>query len=97
MNLSRSKLLSGDYIYPTELVSLKPTEHFKERLEERGIGLECIPSMVRITRDNIYSGKIRNITQKRLMSVVIRLKYNSKYMFICYNPFDGAAKSIWFK
>lgn len=94
MNLSRHQILEGNYIYPTELVTLKPTKHFKERLENRGLDLECIPSVIRITKDNIHSAKTED--NKHLHSVVVRLKYNKKYMYICYNPFDGGAKSIWF-
>lgn len=92
--LSRKELLSGNYNYPTDLITLKPTLHFKERLEERGLDLDCVPTMVRITKDNIHSGK--TVDSKNLCSVVIRILYFKKYMFICFNPFDAAAKSIWF-
>lgn len=57
--------------------------------------LECIPTMVRITKDNIHSAKTED--KKHLHSVVVRIQYSStRYLFLCYNPYDGALKSIWF-
>lgn len=96
MDLTRTQLLQGTYLYPTELVKLVPTKHFVERLEQRGIGIDCIPTMVRVTKDNIHSGKTDN--GKDLISVVVRLKYNSsRYIFLCFNPLDGGLKTLWFK
>lgn len=87
--------MNGNYLYPKELVSLKPRKHFIDRLEERGIGVNCIPTMVRITKDNIYCGEADG---KYLTTVVVRLKYTSnRYVFLCFNPFDGALKTLWFK
>lgn len=96
MNLTRTQILNGDFKYPEGFIALKPTNHFKERLAERGIGLECMPTQVRVTKDNIHSGKTND--NKHLHSVVIRLKYN-KYtnLFMCINPYDGAGKSLWFE
>lgn len=96
MKLTRTQLLKGKYLYPTDLISLRPTNHFNNRIEERGVGLFCIPTKVRITPNNIYSGKTYD--GKRLSSVVVRLKYSSReYLFICFNPWDAAAKSLWFE
>jgi len=82
-------------MYPSELVKLKTTKHFIDRLEQRGIGVDCIPTMVRVTKDNIYCGEAEG---KELTSVVVRLKYNSsRYVFLCFNPVDGALKTLWFK
>ena len=96
IKLSRGEVLKGNYKFPLELVRLKPSLHFKKSLENRGLELDCIPSMVRVSRDNIHSAK--TIDNIHLTSVVIRLSYTScKYMFICLNPYDGAGKTIWFK
>lgn len=94
--LTRKKILEGDYKYPQELVKLVKTVHFRERLEERGIGLECFPSMVRVTKKNIHSAKTDD--GEHLISVVVRLDYtSSKYIFICFNPYDGYCKTVWFQ
>jgi len=96
MDLTRTQLLKGEYIYPEDLIYLKPTKHFVERLEQRGLGLECIPTMVRVTKDNVHSAKTDN--GKELRSVVVRLKYSStRYIFLCFNPFDGSLKTLWFR
>ena len=96
MELTRTQILQGDYKYPSKLVELKPTKHFLARLEERGIGINCIPSLVRVTKDNIHSGKTED--GKTLNSVVVRLKYTyHRYIFLCFNPFDGGLKTLWFR
>ena len=95
MNLSRKEILKGDYTYPSDLVKLRFTNHFRNRLEERQLGLDCIPKLVRVTKDNIYSAK--TVDNKTLSSVVVRLNYtSSRYLLIAFNPNDGAAKSMWF-
>lgn len=95
MNLTRHELVEGDYKWPEEFVRVRPTHHFTNRLAERGLGLETIPKLIKITKDNIYSGKTNG---KVLNSVVVRLKYGSyKYIFICFNPHSGAAHTLWFK
>lgn len=95
MSLTRTQILKGGYIYPSDLVKLKTTKHFVERLEQRGIGIDCIPTLVRITQDNIYCGEADG---DKLTSVVVRLKYNSvRYVFLCFNPIDGFLKTLWFK
>jgi hypothetical protein len=96
MELTRTQIVKGSYIYPDDLVKLNATRHFIERLEQRGVGIDCVPTVVRVTKDNIHSGK--TIDGKRLESVVVRLKYNSnKYIFLCFNPFDGFLKTLWFR
>lgn len=82
-------------MYPSDFVKLRPTKHFVERLEQRGIGIECIPKLVRVSRDNIYCGEADgNI----LTSVVVRLNYTSnRYMFLCFDPRYGQLKTLWFK
>ena len=96
IELTRTQILQDMYEYPQDLVKLIPTKHFIERLEERGMGLDCIPTLVRVTKENIHSGKTED--GKTLKSVVVRLKYNAtKYIFLALNPYDGAAKSLWFR
>lgn len=87
--------MKGNYVYPSDLVKLKTTKHFVERLEQRGIGVDCIPTLVRVTKDNIYCGEAEG---DKLTSVVVRLKYgSSRYVFLCFNPVDGYLKTLWFK
>ena len=94
--LTRTQILTGNYVFPSELVKLIPTKHFIDRLEERGLGLHCMPTLVRPTKDNIHSGKTED--GKHLNSVVVRLKYDSKrYVFLAFNPYDGAIKTLWFR
>ena len=96
MDLTRTQLLNGHYNYPNDLVRVYPTKHFKWRLDQRGIGVDCIPSLIRVTENNIHSGK--TVDGKNLNSVVVRLVYNSKrYIFLAFNPFDGAMKTLWFR
>lgn len=96
MDLTRSQIVRGNFSFPSDLVKLKPTRHFIDRLEERGIGLDCIPTLVRVTKDNIHSAKTDD--GEKLRSVVVRLNYNkSKFIFLCFNPFDGALKTMWFR
>lgn len=96
MELTRTQILRGNFVYPSDLIKLYPTKHFLDRLEQRGIGLDCMPTLLRVTKDNIHSGKTED--GKRLNSVVVRLAYNaSKYLFIVLNPFDGGTKTLWFR
>lgn len=94
MSLARKKILSGNYVYPTELIRLWRTRHFEERLEERGVGIDCIPKNVRVTKDNIYCADTEG---NEFTSVVVRLNYNSKFMFLCFNVKTGNLKTVWFK
>lgn len=94
--LTRDQILKGIIQYPSNLIKLNTTNHFINRLEERGLGLDCIPTMVRVTKDNIHSGKTKN--GKTLKSVVVRLVYSpTKFIFLCFNPYDGFLKTLWFK
>ena len=94
--LKKNEILDMNLTYPSRLVKLIPTKHFNKRLEERGIGLTCIPEYVRVTRDNIHSGKTKD--GKRLSSVAIKLSYSSTYdIYLSFNPFDGALKTMWFR
>lgn len=95
MSLTRKQILAGNYLYPTELVKLRTTKHFIDRLEERGIGVDCIPTMVRVSKDNIYCAEVEG---DQFTSVVVRLKYMpGRKLFLCFNPKDGFLKTLWFK
>jgi hypothetical protein len=96
MELTRTQILAGDYKYPTDFIKLKPTRHFMGRLEERGMGIDCMPTMIRVSKDNIHSAKTED--GEKLNSVVVRIRYSStQWLFICMNPYDGGAKTLWFK
>lgn len=96
MELTRTQILQGNFDYPDTLVILKPTKHFLWRLGERGIGINCIPTLVRVTRDNIHSGKTED--GRTLNSVVVRLNYTyHKWLFLVINPYDGGLKTLWFR
>ena len=95
MHLTRTQILKGKYTYPPDMVKIWGSKHFLERLDERGVGLECIPTVVRVTPDNIHSARLEN---DQFVSVVVRLKYtSSKYIFLCFNPIDGNLKTLWFR
>lgn len=94
--LNKNQILDMDLTYPSKLVRLIPTHHFRKRLEERGIGLTCIPQYVRVTPQNIHSGKTKD--GKKLISVAIKLHYSTLYdLYLSFNPFDGALKTMWFR
>lgn len=96
IEIGRKRIIEGDFIYPTDLITLIPSRHFKQRITERGFFADVIPTAVRVTKNNIYCAK--TMDGKHLHSVVIRLNYNkSTWLFICLNPFDGAAKTLWFE
>lgn len=96
MKLTRQEILQGKYLYPEDFIPLRSTHHFEQRLKERSLSLECIPTQVRITRNNIHSAKSKD--GQKLSSVVVRIDYNSyKNLFLVFSPWDGALKSLWFK
>lgn len=66
-----------------------------DRLTERGQGLDFLPSVVKITDSNIYSGRTKD--NKKLNSIVIRMDYTgNKDLYLCFNPFDAALKTVWY-
>lgn len=96
MELMKKQIREGQYKYPHDLVKLKPTKHYLARLEERGIGLECMPTLVRVTENNLHSAKTNDGVH--LHSVVVKLDYNyNRWLFLCLNPYDGGVKSMWFR
>lgn len=96
MNLTRLQIVNGNYKWPDNMIVIKPTKHYLEQMKNRCMGLDCIPTQVRVTKDNIHSGKTEDGVH--LNSVVVRIKYTPyKYLFICLNPYDGGGKSMWFE
>lgn len=97
MALTRQQILASNYRYPSHLISLKPTKHFLKRTQERVRGFNCVPTMVRITKDNIYCATLSK-NRRSFSTVVVRLKYtNTSYIFVCFNPYNGYVKTIWFE
>lgn len=94
MNLSRNEILKGKYYYPKGIINLKYTKHLFQRHKDRSNGLDAIPSVIRITPNNIHSGKSKN--GKSLNSVVVKIKTYKGNMFICLNPFDSYVKTMWY-
>ena len=95
-NLNRNQLLSGMFQYNKDLIELKYTKHYEERFKERSLGVECIPTVVRIKDENMYCGKTSDGAS--LSSIVVRLNYtSSKNLFLCFDPRNGVVKTLWFK
>lgn len=93
--LTKKEILHGKFLYPKDLITLRPTNHCLERIKERGQSLDILPSVVRITESNLQNGKTKD--EKSVTSVVIKLDYTSrKDMYLCFNPFDGALKTVWY-
>jgi len=96
MNLTRTKIINGDFAWPEKDIMIKPSRHYIEQLNCRLINRDSIPRKIRVTKDNIHSAKCKD--GKRLTSVVVRVEYNEyKHLYICLNPYDGAGKSLWVK
>lgn len=95
-NLTRQQIINGNYRYPKHLIELNYSKHFKDRFSERGLSLDYVPSLVRITPNNIHSGKVCDCNKNRLTSVVIRIPYNGKKFMFLAMSLDGTVKTIWF-
>jgi len=93
--LGRKQLLKKHVDYP-DIMELKYTKHANERLRERTTGeLILAPKWLRITRDNIYIGKLKG---HRLTDVVVRIKYKEGvWMFLAIDPIDKVVKTIYFR
>lgn len=95
-DLTKKEIIKRGCEYPKELFNLKYTNHVIERLNKRCIGLDCIPTVLRVTEENLFSG--RPDVNNRLTSVVVKLKYHgTRYLYLCCNPYDGGLKTIWFR
>lgn len=94
--ISREDILSGRFSYPKNLISLRKTNHFIQRMRDRSFDLDVMPSVIRATPSNIYSGKVNR--NNSITSMVLRINYTiSKWMFLCINPNTGAILTFWFK
>lgn len=94
-NLSRKEILNGGYKWREGLITLKLSKHAQRRVEERILGeLVIVPSMCRITKENLCSG--RSGDGKSLTSVKIRLNYKKdQWMFLVICPWTGVVKTLY--
>ncbi len=54
------------------------------------------PTVLRVTKDNLYNGSIVNTESTRLKEACVRLDYKQdKWMFVALVLGNGAVKSIW--
>lgn len=96
IELTRTQILKGNYLYPEKSITLDPTNHVFDRMLDRGLRIDNLPTKVKVTKDNIHSAK--TLDGKHLTSVVIRIRYSMyQYLFLCMNPYDGGLKSMWFR
>jgi hypothetical protein len=94
--LCRSELLGGAYQWPGHWIQLRWSAHARKAIEERGLAQNSIPTVVRISKDNIYSGRTED--GKTLNSVVIGLKYSyRRFLFLALDPVTGTLKTLWFR
>lgn len=90
---SRKEIIGG-MKWRKGLIPLIMSEHAKRRISERILGeFMVVPSVIRITENNICSGKGRN---GKLSSIKIRLDYSKdKWMFIVVCPNSGVVKTLY--
>ncbi len=94
--LTKREIIAEKLRYPSGFITLKPTKHCIERLQERGRELDFLPSIIKVTTKNMVSGKTKD--NKRLCSVVVKVRYTcTKWLFLCFNPYDGGLKTVWYK
>jgi len=93
-NYSRKEVIEK-FRWREGLISLQLSKHCLRRIEERVDGeFPIVPTMVRITKDNICSGRSQD--GKKLSSVKIRLDYKrDKWMFLVICPFSGVVKTLY--
>ena len=94
-NLSRKEILNGGYKWREGLITLKLSKHAQRRVEERILGeLVIVPSICRITKENICSGRSKD--GKSLTSVKIRLDYKKdQWMYLVICPWTGIVKTLY--
>lgn len=93
INISRKDILAN-YKWREGLIPLSLSKHAKRRVEERVDGeFPIVPTVVRITRNNICSGRGKG---KKLTSVKIRLDYKTdKWMYLVICPNSGVVKTLY--
>ena len=92
--LSRHEIVGKGFLYRRDLISLRYSDHAKERLVERTTGnIIVAPSVLRVSESNIYTGLAKGNVLKE---VTIRLDYkNDKWMFLVILLKHGIVKTIW--
>lgn len=97
IRLNRNEILLKKLKWREGLIPLSYSRHAKTRLSERVDGeLIVAPTVLRVTRDNLYNGSIVNTESTRLKEACVRLDYKQdKWMFVALVLGNGAVKSIW--
>ena len=93
-NYSRKEVIEK-FRWREGLIPLSLSKHAQRRIEERVDGeFPIVPTMCRITRENICSGRSKD--GQRLSSVKIRLDYKKdKWMFLVICPSSGVVKTLY--
>lgn len=91
--VSRKEILAG-FKWREGLIPLSLSKHAQRRVEERVDGeFPIVPTVVRITRNNICSGRAKG---KKLTSIKIRLEYKEdKWMYLVICPNSGVVKTLY--
>ena len=94
MNVGRREILEGNWKYRKDLIPLIFSLHAKKRMEERVEGqFMVVPTMARITKENICSGQAIG---DKLRAVKIRLDYSRhNWMFLVICPSSGVVKTLY--
>ncbi len=94
-NLNRKEVLEGGYEYRTGLIPLILSKHAIRRIAERIDGeFIIVPSVARITKENICSGRTKD--GKFLTNIKIRLDYKrDKWMYLVICPSSGVVKTLY--
>jgi len=97
IRLNRNEILLKKLKWREGLIPLSYSRHAKTRLSERVDGeLIVAPTVLRVTKDNLYNGSIVNTESTRLKEACVRLDYKQdKWMFVALVLGNGAVKSIW--
>jgi len=97
IRLNRNEILIKQLKWREGLIPLSYSKHAKARLVERVDGeLIVAPTLLRVTRDNLYNGSIANNNSTRLIEACVRLDYKKdKWMFVALVLGKGIVKSIW--
>ncbi len=93
IKVTRKDIIDG-YKWREGLIPLSLSNHAKKRAEERVDGeFPIVPKIVRITKNNICSGRARG---KKLTNIKIRLDYkNDKWMYLVICPNSGVVKTLY--
>ena len=94
---NRNQILENNMNFETDFINLKYSFHANQRLEERLSGSLIVkPSVVKVTKNNIYSGASNDGIN--LYEVVVRLRYKpSEWCFLVFLPHNGFVKTVYFR